>query len=684
MRALAHGAQPLIESLMQTKTTWPSRVVLLSACLAALPVRAQDQSVPDYSLEDLLKVEVVTASRKSQDLLEVPAAAYVLTHDDIERSGATSLPEALRQVPGVQVARLSSGVWAVSVRGFNDRFSNKLQVLVDGRSVYSPLFAGVLWEGVQVPLADVERIEIIRGPGAAAWGANAVNGVINIITRKTTADRGTMTSIGAGDRGQVMAYARHAFAPAENWSARLWAQSTRNAISHTPGSVSIDDAATLASAGARIDQTEAGVSRTLNVSVFHSDLDYGLDRPLLVPPYGAAVQAHQDYQGANFTYREERTLTSASDFAMQVSAEHTDLEMSPADEGRNKFSVDAQHSVRWLRNHELVWGGALSYSGDHLTGAYPLDFEGLQVEYSVWSLFAQDEWRLSSLPLTLSYGMRVDRSTLNGSTSVQPNLRALWTLTPGQVVWASLGRAKRLPSRAEYSANIALRVIPPSVASPLPVEASLVARSADQAGDERLDMLEAGYRGEWSNNMFFDATAFIGRYRDLRETRALTPYLAQDPLRYVQPVVADWHGRADVSGAELAFEWKLARDLRTRLSASHLELRADDATLNASEKSIIEGGAPRNQASAQIVWQVASAHELDFTYLHVGALRAYAIDGYNRFDARWAWRVSRDIEVALVGQNIGAGGHTELYPTYLAAPLTEVRNSWYAKLTMKF
>ena len=169
---------------MQTKTTWPSRVVLLSACLAALPVRAQDQSVPDYSLEDLLKVEVVTASRKSQDLLEVPAAAYVLTHDDIERSGATSLPEALRQVPGVQVARLSSGVWAVSVRGFNDRFSNKLQVLVDGRSVYSPLFAGVLWEGVQVPLADVERIEIIRGPGAAAWGANAVNGVINIITRK--------------------------------------------------------------------------------------------------------------------------------------------------------------------------------------------------------------------------------------------------------------------------------------------------------------------------------------------------------------------------------------------------------------------------------------------------------------------------------------------------------------------
>jgi iron complex outermembrane recepter protein len=674
----------LIESLMLTKTTWPFRVVLLSACLAAFPVRAQDQSVPEYSLEELLKVEVVTASRKSQDLLEVPAAAFVLTQDDIERSGATSLPEALRLVPGVQVARLSSGIWAVSVRGFNDRFSNKLQVLVDGRSVYSPLFAGVMWEGMPVPLADIERIEIIRGPGAAVWGANAVNGVINIITRKTTADHGTMTSVSAGSDGQVTAYARHGFVPAENWSARLWAQSTRTAINQPQGSTEIDDAAALATAGARIDQTEAGISRTLNVSAFHSDLDYGLNRSLFVPPYTVAAQAHQDYQGVNLAYREERTLTSASDFALQVSAEHTDLTMSPIDEARNKFTADAQHSLRWLRDHELVWGGALSYSGDRLTGAYPMNFDGTQVDFSVWSLFAQDEWRLSNLPLTLSYGMRVDRSTLNGNSSVQPNLRALWTLTPGQVVWASIGRAKRLPARAEYSANINLRVIPPSAASPVPVEANLVARTADQAGDERLDMLEAGYRGEWSNTMFFDATAFVGRYRDLRSTQALTPYLAQNPLRYVQPLVVDWHGSADVSGAELALDWKLARDLRTRLSASHLELRADDTTLGPVERSVIEGGAARNQASTQLVWRVASAHELDFTYLHVGALPAYAIDGYNRFDARWAWRVTRNLELALIGQNIGTGAHVEIHQIYLTAPMTEVRSSWYAKLSMRF
>jgi len=681
---LRTACQPLIESLMPTKTHWPSRVVLLLACLAALPTWAQDQSVPDYSLEDLLKVEVVTASRKSQDLLEVPAAAFVLTHDDIERSGATSLPEALRLVPGVQVARLSSGVWAVSVRGFNDRFSNKLQVFVDGRSVYSPLFAGVLWEGVQVPLADIERIEIIRGPGAAAWGANAVNGVINIITRKTAGEQGTMASVSAGSDGQVTAYARHGFASAENWSARLWAQSTRNSVSHTPGAVAISDVAASSSAGARIDQTEAGISRTLNVSAFHSDLDYGLDRPLLVPPYSAGVQAHQDFSGANLTYREERTLTSASDLAVQVSAEHTDLTMSPIVEARNKLTADVQHNVRWLRDHELVWGAALSYSGDHLTGTHPISFDGAQVEYAVWSLFAQDEWRLSIAPVNLSYGVRVDRSTLNGSSSVQPNLRALWTLTPGQVVWASIGRAERLPSRAEHSADITLQVIPPSPASPLPVEVGMTAGSADRAGDERLDMLEAGYRGEWSSDLFFDATAFAGRYRDLRAVRVLTPYLAQNPLRYVQPWLADWHGKAAVSGAELALEWKLVRDLRARVSASHLELRADDATLTPQERAVVEGTAPHNQASAQVVWQVASAHELDFTYMHVGALSAYAIDGYNRFDARWSWHVTRAIEVSLVGQNIGAGAHTEFYQTYLSAPRTEVRNSWYARLAMKF
>lgn len=684
MRVHAHGAQPLIESLMQTKTTWPSRVVLLSACLAALPVRAQDQSVPDYSLEDLLKVEVVTASRKSQDLLEVPAAAYVLTHDDIERSGATSLPEALRQVPGVQVARLSSGVWAVSVRGFNDRFSNKLQVLVDGRSVYSPLFAGVLWEGVQVPLADVERIEIIRGPGAAAWGANAVNGVINIITRKTSAEQGTAASISAGTDGQVSGYARHGFAPAENWSARLWAQGMRDAISRTPSSASIDDVTTSSSAGVRIDQAEAGIARTLNFSAFHSDLDYGLDQPLLVPPYASAVQTHQDFQGANLTYREERTLTSASDFAAQVSVEHSDLTMQAIDEMRNKLTADAQHSVRWLADHELVWGAALSYTGDRLTGAYPIDFEGKQVGSSVWSLFAQDEWRLAGVPLNLSYGMRVDRSTLNGNSSVQPNLRALWTVTPGQVIWASIGRAERLPSRAEYSANITLQVIPPGSISPLPVETGMIAGSADRAGDEQLDMLEAGYRGEWSGNMFFDATAFAGRYRDLRSFRMVTPYVALDPMRYVQPSIVDWHGKASVGGAELALDWKITRDLRARLSASHLELCADDETLSLAERVVIEGSAPRNQATAQVAWQVASTHELDFTFMHVGALKAYGIDGYNRFDARWAWHVTRNLDLALVGQNIGAGAHTEFYQSYLSAPLTEVRNSWYARLALKF
>lgn len=669
---------------MLTKSTWRSRVVLVSTAVAALPAWAQDQSVPDYSLEDLLKVEVVTASRKSQDLLEVPAAAFVLTHDDIERSGATSLPEALRVVPGVQVARLSSGVWAVSVRGFNDRFSNKLQVLVDGRSVYSPLFAGVLWEGVQVPLADIERIEIIRGPGAAVWGANAVNGVINIITRKAAADQTTMSSISAGTNGQVAAYARHGFAPAENWSARLWVQGTRDSVGFAPPPAAIEDGALSSSAGARIDQTEAGIARTLNFSAFHSDLDYRLDQPTLVSPYSAAVQAHQDFQGASLTYREERTLTSASDFAVQVSAEHTDLTMQAIDEVRNRFTADAQHSVRWRADHELVWGGAVSYSGDHLTGAYPINFAGAQVDSSVWSLFAQDEWRLSSVPVNLSYGMRIDRSTLNGESSVQPNLRALWTLTPGQVVWASIGRAERLPSRAEYSANMTLRVIAPSAASPLPVETTTIAGSADRADDEQLDMLEVGYRGEWSNNMFFDATAFVGRYRDLRSFYLTTPYVATDPLRYVQPSVVDWHGKASVGGAELALDWKFARDLRARLSASHLEMRADDETLTPAERVVIEGSAPRNQASTQLVWQVASAHELDLTFMHVGALRGYGIDGYNRFDARWAWRVTPRLDLSLIGQNIGAGPHTEFYESYLPSPPTAVRNSWYAKLAVKF
>ncbi len=661
-------------------------IVTASLCCAihAPTLRAQDQTVPEYSLEDLMKVEVVSAARKTQTLLDVPAAVFVLTHDDIERSGAASLPEALRLVPGVQVARLSSGTWAVSVRGSNNRFSNKLQVLIDGRSIYSPLFGGVLWEGEHVPLFDIERIEVIRGPGAAAWGANAVNGVINIITRKAAATQGTMVSLTGGTRERAAGSARYGFTPAPDWAARLWASAERNAVGHTPNPPGIDDVNSSSNAGLRIEQATPGLTRSLNLVAFHSDLDYGLTVPVLGPPYSAAVGSHESYQGASLTFREERTLSAASDLAYQTSFERTTLKIRPFEEVRNKLAAEAQHRVRWLPTHELVWGGAASYSGDRITSAYPLDFSNAETGSTVLSVFAQDEWRLAQWPLTLSYGLRIDRSTLNDRASVQPNLRALWTLRPGQVVWASIARAERLPTRAESSANFTAGVLPPGGGSPLPVEYKFVAGAAGDARNEGLDLFELGYRGEWFSELFVDATAYAGRYRDLRSYRLQTPYLALDPLRYVQPATIDWHGKASVTGAELALDWKLMRDLRTRWSATHIELRADDQTLLPSERAVIEGGTPRDQAGAQLVWQVAPAHELDATVLHVGALPAYAIGAYTRFDARWAWRVTRDVELALVGQNIGSGAHAEFRQSDLASPLTQIRSNWYAKLTMKF
>ncbi len=643
-----------------------------------------DPASADYSLEDLLTVEVVTASRKSQDLLEVPAAAYVLTHDDIARSGATNLPDALRTVPGVQVARLSSGTWAVSVRGFNDRFSNKLQVLIDGRSIYSPLFAGVLWEGEPVPLADIERIEIIRGPGAAAWGANAVNGVINIITHKASATQGGLATASVGTQALRNGYARYGFSPAQDWYARLWASAGNDRASTSNAAPTIVDGEQLGSAGLRIEQALPGISRTVGFTGFHSEIDYGLDAPQTTAPYLTVRQAHQEIRGASLSYREERTLSAMSDLVIQLGAERTDLDIIEIEEMRTKLEADVQHRVRWAANHELVWGGALSYSDDRLTGAYPIDFAGTTASQSVWSVFAQDELRLSAVPVTVSYGMRVDRSTLNERTSWQPNLRALWAIAPGHAVWAAVARAERLPSRAEYSANITVAVIPPNPMSPLPVATSFVAGSAANAGNEQLDMAELGYRGEWFGNVFFDAAAFAGRYRDLRSFQPLTPYLVLSPPHYVQPAIVDWHGRATVSGLELALDWKISPTLRSRITASHLEIRADEATLVADERAALEGASPRNQIAAQWVWHVLPAHELDLTLMHVDALPAFAIDAYTRVDARWAWLAARNLEFSIVGQNIGNRQHAEFYQTYLSSPQTQVRNIWYAKLALKF
>ncbi|MGB0129616.1 MAG: TonB-dependent receptor plug domain-containing protein, partial [Rhodocyclaceae bacterium] len=338
-------------------------------CAAALPAAA-DAPLADLSLEDLLSIEVTSVSRKAQRLTDAAAAAFVVTSEDIQRSGATTIPEALRMVPGIEVARLGSGRWAVSARGFNGRFANKLLVLMDGRSIYSPLFSGVFWEAEDTLLEDIERIEVIRGPGAAMWGANAVNGVINIITKKARDTQGGLITARAGVQETGGLSARYGGAAGDGGHFRLWGKTFAHDESSAPGGGSdANDRWKASRAGFRLDKNlAAGSNLTLIGNVYDGKSNDTLLFPTLFAPYQLPTAVAQKNRGANLLGRFDWTLENGSQATLQSYADVTELDILPlAKERRTTFDVDFQHRLQAGTRHDLVWGLGYRWSSDDVS-----------------------------------------------------------------------------------------------------------------------------------------------------------------------------------------------------------------------------------------------------------------------------------------------------------------------------
>jgi len=672
-----------------------SALFVTSLTLAALAgagvYAAEPPEAADISLEDLLKVEVTSAARKAQRINDVAAAVFVVSREDIERSGATSLPEVLRMVPGVEVARLANNRWAVSVRGFNNRFANKLLVLMDGRSIYSPIFSGVLWENEDTLLEDIDRIEVIRGPGAAMWGANAVNGVINIITRRARDTQGNLLIAGVGSEERALAGFRHG-GQAGGGHYRVWAKGFARDEAVTPAGKSGNDYWRSARTGFRGDWSMAAGHRlTLSGQAYTGFTGDRFNRPDVASPTGMTVSnLEQTGKGAHLLGRNEWTLADGSEMALQGYVDHTNIELAGTfKEVRTTIDLDFQHRLLLAPNHDVIWGLGYRRSSDRTTSGSLISVTPRTGSFTLASAFIHDDITLIPDTLRLMLGVRLEKSSFT-RLEPMPNARLMWTPSENQSIWMSLSRAVRTPSRAELDAQVDLGVLPggaPGNPTPLPILTRNVPDD-HKLKVEKVTAYELGYRQQMSPTLSADIAAFHNEYRDLRSVMLGSQrFVAGLPPYIVQEIVPDNSVRAYTHGLEVALDWNLLPWWRIQPSYSYLSLHARSTT---GDRSSVQTAARINQSDPQHKLSLRSAmsfsdrHSFDLWLRHVSKLGNNAIPAYTSLDVRYAWRPRRDFELSLVGQNLLDRSHPEFVPDLLPSQACEIERALYVKARWLF
>ena len=406
-------------------------------------------ALTQMSLEQLGSVEVTTASKEPEQVWRTPAAIYVLTAEDIRRSGATSIPEALRSVPGVQVTRMSSDHWAIAIRGFAGQFSRSLLVLIDGRSVYTPLFAGVYWDVQDTLIEDIDRIEIIRGPGGTIWGANAVNGVINIITKRARNTHGVLASAGGGNVDQGTGAVRYGNGNGRTFDYRIYGKANTFAPEfHTDGR-NFDDWRTQR-AGFRMDWNDTSKNTlTVQGDIYHGDAGDKVTTATFVPPGQLKLEGNDQFSGGNVLARWRREFVGGSDIQLQAYYDRTDRHAPHYGEIRDTFDVDFLHHISLRTRQDILWGvGARVSPSDFIQTIPTLDFIPRHYTDNIYSGFLQDEIQIVRTKLSLTIGTKLEHNRYTG-LEVEPTVRLLWTHSPRQSFWGAVTRAVRTPSRLD-------------------------------------------------------------------------------------------------------------------------------------------------------------------------------------------------------------------------------------------
>jgi len=635
------------------RLTIMAHVVVLA--LVSSLVSAQDEPAPDITqltIEELAQVRVVTVSRRPQNAMEAAAAVGVVSYEDIRRTGASTLPDAFRIVPGVQASRIDADEWALSVRGFSSQLSRSVLVLMDGRSLWTPLFAGVFWNAQDTLLEDVDRIEVSRGPGGAAYGANAMNGVVSIVTKPAASTQGLLATVAVGG-GETIGGVR--------WGGRLGTRTHYRAYgkyfdrdgTFADAATGFDDSWRLGQAGFRLDSTlGARDSFTVQGDVYRGEFGQRVDVAQLTPPFLSTREGEGRARGGNLLTRWKHTV-GAGEVTVQAYYDGTSRHELFFEERRDTFDVDVSHRLRWGRRHETIWGVNYRTSEGRFHGEPTLEIMPETRRDDIAGIFVNNETRVWRERLRVTLGSKLEWNDYSG-WNLQPSARLAW-VQGGHTLWAAATRAVRTSSRIERDMSF---YIPTD-----PVQPSFTRLlGSPDFRPESVVMLEAGAKVR-AGKLLAAASVFHGFYDDLAGGAAEAPTLeggiGGEPVRTVTPVRIVNAQTAAASGVELAAIFDPLATWRLRAGYSWYKLDVRAPAPEPDPRGGYEGTTPKHQFWLNSYFNPIPSVDVDLVVRHIAEVPEHSIKAFTDLDARIAHRPWSRLELAVVGRNLLAPRHAE-------------------------
>ncbi len=658
---------------------------LLLLLLCCLPFTAQANfdtlALKRLPLEELadLDILVTSAGKKEQPLSDTPAAVFVINSDDIKNSGAATLPDVLRMAPGIQVARIDVNKWSVTARGFSGRFANKLLVMIDGRTVYNPLFSGVYWDTQNAQLENIDRIEIIRGPGAAIWGANAVNGVINIITKTAQQTQGGMISAGVGDEMQ-QGFARYGGQINPQMHYRVYADFNNHQDSVDEDNRDTADQWDQTQGGFRLDwQADKKNSLTLIGDYYDGSSGHNLAKiPTLVAPFYNTNDQRIDFYGGNISNTWRHQFNEENRFKVKLYYDFVGRESDDFKQRFETLDLEVNQQFKTADWNEINWGIGYRVIFDKLHGYADITLQPEKRNTQLFSAFIQDEITLIPNTLKSTIALRFEHNDFSGD-EWQPTARLLWTPNKENSFWLAFSRAVRTPTRS-VDIRIDQRVIPGAPPRLIAIFGN------PQIDSEEVIAYEAGYRFISPNGINFDLSFFYNQYEKLRTFENGAPGLETLPTPHILiPVTTGNNMHGESYGFEAAAHWQVNKklSLHAAYSLTKINLKTVNNSLDATSVAA-EGETPQQQFSLRSYLKFAADWSGHFWFRYVDSLPAQHINDYVSLDAKLAWRVSEQLQLSVSGHDLLDSKRVEYNPEVLNIAASQVERSVFGKIIWTF
>ena len=666
---------------------------LAAGLLTAIPAHSQEKprDLAAKSIEDLMNVDVTSVSKREQKLSHVAAAIFVINQEDIRRSGATNIPDLLRMVPGLDVSQINGSTWAIGARGLNQQFANKLLVMVDGRSVYSPTFSGVFWDTLDLPLFDIERIEVIRGPGGTIWGANAVNGVISIFTKKAAETSGTVLETGGGNLLQGFGMAQYGGTAGTKTAFRVYSHYfNQNHLLDLNGQSGADGWHRLRS-GFRAD-TSVSPKDSLT---FEGDLsvgregEFGFELPSVTSPGFVAVSEEINLANGSFESIWNHKYSGGSDSTLQFSYDQHRRDDPLNPELRNTYDLAFRHDFALGSRQDIVWGLGYRYTSDRIGGSLTVAMNPPNRALQLFDAFLQDEIALVPERLFLTAGIKFEHNDYTGFEAM-PSIRTAWSPSDRHMLWAAVSEALRAPSRNDT--NLVLNLGSSPGPGGTPVLLRLLGNPNFQ--DERLIAYEAGYRTMLSKRLSIDLAAYFNDWDKLQSTEPSASFFeaSPPPPHQVQTLLYENLIHGESHGIEITANWKAADwwSISPGFGFAREHFHADPQSGDTQTVRFLEGNSPdfpirlRSHVDVRrnLGWDLSVYFDDELE--HQGPLSDLTIPSYTRLDTGLTWKLREGFSLSVVGQNLLKDHHMEFEDLNGSMQSGLIKRSAYAKVTWQF